>query len=1319
MLGGIFVAPTGYDVTDEMIEQFGETLPDNILHYPDYVPSGEGDTSSESITSFSATLDDDVLFYPDRDGFLYDYAVNGGGANYIAWLSGTIADTQTLNDGDYLRFYEASASPIDDFIILNISYMSQETLCINASSRVGTTSYDTYWYLYNYTSASYVLVYTQPTSDSAFYWYNWTISNDYTDGMSIKVKIQHYDIEFGETWDVQIEYISSHYPATQGYAESFADVSDWSFNSESAGLPARSFTTDDDVLNFSISYDDVGNEWAKYDIDVSAYSGFQYLEIRYKTSVSVGDSKSTALSVYVDGVTIFRSYSADWGTWKGYIADDISEPYTTIMFMVDDYANTHASGYGYVLIEYILIGQSTGMGWQHDCSTTMGFGYQSGKPAIAFSTDGDLVTCNPSGDDARVEIQIDTTTTQAKISEDYYQLIEFSISSVTDGDADGAVWKARAFESSTVYSAFLITEWSDDTGVFRFNLDSLTIDGGGDLDEVEYFKFYLDDADDVLVLDYIQLVSIANFSSYSQHANIDTNDYFYVENGVLYCEHDESNNVYMRMNYDPPLDVNYATYNIVNSTVLKDGSSEDLVGYNWIDAGGILQDTWRTELTQDLTGAPYLKIDNGGSWEIHDLKFWEDSVPPTINNVWATPYSPTEIDDVTLSVYTADWTDLYKVTLNAIDYPATFNDIDYECSKNSEDTDLWTYTFDSANIPAGYYAFQATANDGANTDIELVIFRVVTMYLQVTDIVLITATETIAQLSGYINKVANYVIYENNSDSGSGAVNDGWFSISWAKDTTAGAYIELGIKFTSGAYTEWVNGSYSVATATILHITDTVYSTTGTQNYLSGYANLEVTTWTAYNNNTQIDTGALSAGSFSINWAKNTTEGLYEWGVSFTDGTTTRWVNGSFEVSASLTLLITDTVYSTSDDYLYLSGYTNLGCDWYAYNNDTQMNTGSITAGSFEVNWAKNTTTGLYEWGVKFADGTTTRWINGSFEIAADALLFIQDTVYSATEDRNYLSGHATLGVTTWTAYNNNTQMATGSLTAGSFQVDWAKNTTVGIYEWGVSFTDGTTTRWVNGTFAVDVVEIVITIYTFFGASSDFTYMQFSGHINYDCTYNISEWSDSYALNETHTGSVSEGMFNIAWDKVGVNDVDANFTIVFVNGSLSLTINGYYGTAYKLLRIVEIVVDNTEESQALTNITVNFYTNKDVDWFVYDRDDGDAVLVSGSSVEGSDYLTWAKNRIEHAHYYAVKWTDGVTNIWYNSSYWTFKENIDSLDDPEIDWDARDKRRTIEFWSTVGAIATIIGIAAIGYTHFFPRVKTLELPHYDTQDDEEE
>ena len=98
-------------------------------------------------------------------------------------------------------------------------------------------------------------------------------------------------------------------------------------------------------------------------------------------------------------------------------------------------------------------------------------------------------------------------------------------------------------------------------------------------------------------------------------------------------------------------------------------------------------------------------------------------------------------------------------------------------------------------------------------------------------------------------------------------------------------------------------------------------------------------------------------------------------------------------------------------------------------------------------------------------------------------------------------------------------------------------------------------------------------------------------------------------------------------------------------------------------------------------------------------------------------MTWLKDTTPHAHKYAIKWTDGVSNIWVNGSYWTYRENIDSIDQPGLDIVAADTRRTIEFWTTLTAIVLFIGLIVIGLSHYNlnNKIKHLQLPRYRTQE----
>lgn len=339
------------------------------------------------------------------------------------------------------------------------------------------------------------------------------------------------------------------------------------------------------------------------------------------------------------------------------------------------------------------------------------------------------------------------------------------------------------------------------------------------------------------------------------------------------------------------------------------------------------------------------------------------------------------------------------------------------------------------------------------------------------------------------------------------------------------------------------------------------------------------------------------------------------------------------------------------------------------------------------------------------------------------AIIVEEITLIGAGEDFTMMTFSARINRDcTYTIYEESESSAeadtsTGSVTAPSFNLAWTKlDVEDSNVNFTITFVSGTLTYNYTSQYQVaqTTERIELTTYTLFGAGSDFTYMQYSGYISHDCTFTIEEWSDTWAMNETHSGSVSAGDFNIAWDKIGVSDINANYTITFTNGSLTLVITSGYQTAYKLLSITVTDCKNLESSDNwVTNITINFITNKAVDWYIYDVDNSDAVLGSGSSVEGTDSMTWVQNTARGAHQFAVKWTDGVSNEWYNGSYWVYDRNIDDL--PGGGDLGADERRTIQMWATIAAVIGVIGVGCIGLVYFkFDEVNKLQLPNYPTQ-----
>lgn len=350
-------------------------------------------------------------------------------------------------------------------------------------------------------------------------------------------------------------------------------------------------------------------------------------------------------------------------------------------------------------------------------------------------------------------------------------------------------------------------------------------------------------------------------------------------------------------------------------------------------------------------------------------------------------------------------------------------------------------------------------------------------------------------------------------------------------------------------------------------------------------------------------------------------------------------------------------------------------------------------------------------------DYATTR-----FTVREAAIIVEEITLIGAGEDFTMMTFSARINRDcTYTIYEESASSPesdtyTGSVTAPSFNLAWGK---LDVDDPNVNFT----IVFVSGALSynytsqyqiVAVAQIVVTTYTLFGAGSDFTYIQYSGHITHDCSFTIEEWSDTWGINETHSGSVSAGDFNIAWDKIGVNDINANYTITFTNGSLSLEITSGYMTAYKLLRISDITFDNLETSDSwVTNLTINFDTNKDVDWYIYDRDNDDTVLISGSSIEGRDTITWKQNTARGAHQFAVKWTDGISEEWFNNSYWIYDRNIDDPiggvpDDPAED----DRRMTIQMWATIAAVIGFFGVLSIAAVYYkVDDMNKFQLPNY--------
>ena len=600
---------------------------------PKDVTAVYGDESSESITSFSETLDD-TLFYPDGNTLESDDSPTDGGQSLLeggdsvgtCFLNATSDDNDDVDglalNGDGYNGIGTGGGVVSEGIgqirfhlVVTISeyaegggsemYINLEATSaisgggstnnfaqedINANGEIivegicGLSTVGSIWVWANFTGAS--IGDTVVITCDSYYFYTMTLSEN-------------------------------------GYADGFMDVSDWTFDSESAGLPARSFTSDGDVLNFSISYDDTGNEWAKYDIDVSAFSGFQYLEIRYKTSATVGNSKSTRLTVTLDGAEILSSYSADWNTWKGNVVDDISEPYTTLELMADDYANTHASGYGYVLIDYLRISPANESGWQHDGSTIQGTeSYVAGK-VTAESSNGVLKISNTdNGAPQALAFWIDETSSTSTIETDYYQFLEVQVTALQAG----AEWSLSLYDNTTQTSIQSVTSA---TGTFRYNIKA---GYSSDPNRILFFVGGVISHAKWIDVTSLKVYSIANFTVGGNSLTI--NSIAYVDSGTLIVNPDSASD--LSFYHDPALAVSTASFQVWNITAnnLNPSGANDFNFKAYIDGLESHVDETRGTWTNSGTVTDFeLKCYTDYEFRISALKFIDTHDWQEINDV--------------------------------------------------------------------------------------------------------------------------------------------------------------------------------------------------------------------------------------------------------------------------------------------------------------------------------------------------------------------------------------------------------------------------------------------------------------------------------------------------------------------------------------------------------------------------------------------------------------------------------------------------------------------------------------------------------------
>lgn len=502
-----------------------------------------GDESAQSITSFSETLADDVLFYPDAF-FNTTFATEGSGT---PTPTGTYILTHSIATG---AFYTLDASsPYETTLGLkfgNIETLTEsnfDSITVNLygqtySTDGAVTTHDLE--IWNGTNwIDYGDIYDTGFG-SSYGWTNFTFTDLSIFSFGIhELNIRAHCVD-GSLLTVGIKYaeVVFSYMAladADHYAESFADVSDWTVS------VGDTPTTDYDLISLKPAADGVFDK-----IYTNVPSMVNDLNYYYEYRAKANATSATFIQFYgyeSDGAStashLLDSYSVttSWVTRKGIITHDGALESISCLFKSSVASN--------IQVDYLRISPATEMGWQHDGSTTEGV---VGGNGGTISTDGDSLTCIDDGDGSVFDFYIDTTATPACLEPNYYQFIEIQFSSGNSNFRMDSIDQSDSVATITSYTV------QGSTTLYRYNLDAT---------ENQQTKFIrLTSYGINLIVDYIKAYSIAN---YTVTPSTETDTYVYCDSGILYYHQGASGDNYIQLEHDPVISVS-STYNVWNIT---------------------------------------------------------------------------------------------------------------------------------------------------------------------------------------------------------------------------------------------------------------------------------------------------------------------------------------------------------------------------------------------------------------------------------------------------------------------------------------------------------------------------------------------------------------------------------------------------------------------------------------------------------------------------------------------------------------------------------------------------------------------------------